>query len=215
MKIYFVRHGESEGNVGPFVQGREEPLTIEGIEQANTVAERFKGIPVDIILSSPENRAKMTAEIISKDINTPIEFNDLLIEQVKPSVILKKLKKDPEVKEIKKLIKENFHTLEWRHSDEENFEDFKKRGIELLDYLATRKEENILITTHGIFMRILIALVVMGNDLTSHEYWKFFVTLFLDNTGITIIKSNDGELYEDTPRWELISWNDHGHLTKK
>ena len=128
------------------------------------------------------------------------------------SHLVKKLKKDPEVKEIKKLIKDHFHIYGWKHSDEENFEDFKKRAIKLLNYLSTRKEQNILIATHGIFMRMLLAIVVMGEELTSREYWKFFITFSLDNTGIMVLKSNDVGLYEDSPKWELITWNDHAHL---
>ena len=118
----------------------------------------FKGqkISADVILSSPEERAKKTAEIIGKYTNIPIELSDLLVEFIKPSVIIKKLKKDPKVKEIKKLLKDNFHVSGWKHSDEENFEDFKKRAVALLNYLLTRKEQNIVIATHGIFMRMLI-----------------------------------------------------------
>ena len=212
MNIYIVRHGESEGNVGLFVQGPDEPLTSDGVKQAQAVAKRLKSIPADVILSSPEERSKKTAEIIGEYINVPIEFNDLLVEFIKPSVIIKKPKKDPEVKEIKKLLKDNFHVPGWKHSDEENFEDFKKRAIGLLNYLKTRKEKNIIITTHGIFMRILIAAVIMGSELSSYDYWKFFTTLYLDNTGITVLRSNEEEEYEDTPQWELVTWNDPAHL---
>ncbi|KKP92233.1 MAG: Phosphoglycerate mutase family protein [Parcubacteria group bacterium GW2011_GWA1_36_12] len=212
MIVYLIRHGESEGNVGPFVQGPEESLTADGIKQAQLLGKRFQSISADVILSSPEERAKKTAEIIGKYTNIPIELSDLLVEFIKPSVIIKKLKKDPKVKEIKKLLKDNFHVSGWKHSDEENFEDFKKRAVALLNYLLTRKEQNIVIATHGIFMRMLIAVVIIGDELTSYEYWKFFVALYLDNTGITVLKSNDKELYDDAPKWELVTWNDHAHL---
>jgi broad specificity phosphatase PhoE len=212
MKIYFVRHGESEGNVGPFVQGPEEPLTDEGKKQAEVVSRRFLSIPIDVILASPEVRAKTTAEIIAGVINKPLDFSNLLVEFIKPSVIVKKPKKDPEVKEIKKLIKENFHVSGWKHSDEENFEDLRKRASDLLKSLLLRKEENILIVTHGIFMRMIIAVAIMGENLTSHEYWKIFISLALDNTGITVLKSNNTEEYADASPWELITWNDHTHL---
>lgn len=212
MIVYFVRHGESEGNVGPFVQGPEESLTEDGIKQANLIAMRFQNIPVDIVLSSTEERAKKTAEIISKKISKNIEFSDLLVEFIKPSSIIKKPKKDPEVKKIKDLIKENFHVSGWRYSDEENFEDFKKRAVNLLDYLLTRKEESIVIATHGILMRMIVAVAIMGRELTSHEYWKFFTTLYLDNTGITVLSSNKNKQFPDAPDWELVVWNDRAHL---
>ncbi len=213
MKIYFVRHGESEANVGPLVQGPDELLTSNGTKQATDVAERISKISADLILSSPEVRAKNTAEIISNKINKPIEYSDLLIEFVKPSIIIKKPKKDPLVKEIKKLLKDNFHVAGWKHSDEENFEDLKQRAVKLLDTLASRKEENLIVVTHGIFMRMIVAVAIMGKELTSHDYWKFFVALGLDNTGITILKSNEiDEKYDDVAPWELVTWNDHSHL---
>jgi len=212
MKIYFVRHGESEGNIGPLVQGPEEPLTQDGVKQAEFVAKRFVSLSVDTIISSPEVRAKTTAEILANKINKSVEFNDLLVEFIKPSIIIKKPKKDPVVKEIKKLLKDNFHISSWKHSDEENFEDLKQRALKLLDHLLSRKESDIVIVTHGIFMRMIIAVAIMGNELTSHEYWKFFIALGLDNTGITVLKSNNTEEYADASPWELITWNDHAHL---
>lgn len=213
MKVYFIRHGESEGNIGPFVQGPEESLTQDGVKQAEFMAKRFLPLSLDTILSSPEVRAKKTAEILSQNINKPIEFSDLLVEFIKPSVIIKKPKKDPKVKEIKKLMKDNFHVPGWKHSDEENFEDLKERALKLLNNLLTRKEQNIVVVTHGIFMRMLVAVAVMGKELTSREYWKFFITLGLNNTGITVFKSNDFEEYADVSQWELVTWNDHAHLT--
>lgn len=216
MKIYFVRHGESEGNIGPFIQCSEESLTIKGLRQAETIAKRFKNIPIDIILSSPEERAKKTAEIMSKEINMVLEFSDLLIEFVRPSIFNKKLKNDGEVKKIKKILKNNFHISGWKYSDEENFEDFKKRVLNFLDNLSSRKESNIIVVTHSVFMRMIIAIIIMGRNLTSYEYWNFFISLYLDNTGITILESNDlnnnTEDYIDIPMWKLITWNDHSHL---
>ena len=41
-KIYFVRHGESEGNVGLYVQTPEEPLTKEGIKQAEILSKTLR-----------------------------------------------------------------------------------------------------------------------------------------------------------------------------
>lgn len=52
MKVYFVRHAESEGNVSEFEHADGVNLTEQGRKQAESLAKRFKKIPVGIILSS-------------------------------------------------------------------------------------------------------------------------------------------------------------------
>ena len=63
--LYVVRHGEAEGNIDPNKRGPNSSLTEEGKKQAEVVAERFKKIPVDVIVSSPMKRAHDTSLVIS------------------------------------------------------------------------------------------------------------------------------------------------------
>ena len=66
MKIYVVRHGQTDYNINGLFQGRKDiPLNSAGIKQAEETAQKFKNIPVDIILVSPLTRAKETAKYIS------------------------------------------------------------------------------------------------------------------------------------------------------
>ena len=66
MKIYVVRHGQTDYNINGLFQGRKDiPLNSIGIKQAEETAQKFKNIPVDIILVSPLTRAKETAKYIS------------------------------------------------------------------------------------------------------------------------------------------------------
>ena len=67
MKIYVVRHGETVENSNNCLVGRiNSGLTEEGIKQAEKVCEYFKDKKIDLIVSSPLDRCKMTSEIISK-----------------------------------------------------------------------------------------------------------------------------------------------------
>jgi broad specificity phosphatase PhoE len=68
-KVYLVRHGESHGNVGSFRQGSEIGLTEDGEKQALFVAKRFRDVKIDKVFSSPQARAKITAETIAKELN--------------------------------------------------------------------------------------------------------------------------------------------------
>lgn len=56
-------------------------LNEEGIEQVQKLADKFKDIKVDFILSSPLKRARQTAEIISKANKIPLKIEDRLIER--------------------------------------------------------------------------------------------------------------------------------------
>lgn len=76
MSVYFVRHGESLANVNGLVAGAEDdsPLTEKGLRDAQTVArEIMKRITagelhINKIVSSPLQRARQTAEIVSKEV---------------------------------------------------------------------------------------------------------------------------------------------------
>ena len=62
MKLYLVRHGESESNrLGYFAGQLDAPLTELGHEQARRVAEFFRDIAVDAVYSSDLSRAAETA----------------------------------------------------------------------------------------------------------------------------------------------------------
>jgi broad specificity phosphatase PhoE len=209
-KIYLVRHGESEGNIGDLRQGSITPLSESGEAQAQMLTRRFENVNIDKIISSPQVRAKHTAETIDALLNIGIEFSELLIERKRPSSLVGKPKKDPNVLLVDNQIKEHFHDLEWHHSDEENFTDLKNRVIDLFEYIEGQQEESILLVTHGVLMRMIVAYVVMGEKLTSYEYWDFFVTLEVDNASISVLKQSKFE--DEKPRWNIVTWNDVGHL---
>lgn len=64
MYLYLVRHGQSEGNVLRTFHGQTDyPLTEKGREQAETVAEKLRGIPFSRCCASDLARAWETAQI--------------------------------------------------------------------------------------------------------------------------------------------------------
>ena len=59
MKIYTVRHGQTEWNKKGLYQGKTDvPLNEEGKKQAMLVKEKLKDKKIDLIISSPLKRAK-------------------------------------------------------------------------------------------------------------------------------------------------------------
>ena len=65
MKLYLVRHGQTDWNTGHLVQGRtDNTLNEVGIQQAKDLHDRIGDMQFDICFSSPLTRAYQTAEII-------------------------------------------------------------------------------------------------------------------------------------------------------
>jgi 2,3-bisphosphoglycerate-dependent phosphoglycerate mutase len=83
-QITLLRHGESQGNFEGRHQGQADfPLTDRGREQAKALLERWKleKKEFDLIISSPLERAKETAIILSNGLNVPLEFEELWMER--------------------------------------------------------------------------------------------------------------------------------------
>ena len=69
MRICLIRHGETNWNNEKRIQGREDiPLNETGIEQINESTKYLKRFTWKAIITSPLARAKMSAQIISKEI---------------------------------------------------------------------------------------------------------------------------------------------------
>lgn len=82
MKLYVIRHGQTDWNVAGKCQGMSDiELNETGIEQAKKVKEQIKKYNINLIISSPLKRAKKTAEIINEAINCPIEYDNRVIER--------------------------------------------------------------------------------------------------------------------------------------
>ena len=82
--ITILRHGESVGNAESRWQGQAEyPLTDTGRKQVQALAERWKNekMKFDLIISSPLERTKETAEIIASTLDLKIEFEPLWLER--------------------------------------------------------------------------------------------------------------------------------------
>lgn len=62
--VLLIRHGRSEANAEGVLAGRSEtPLDDTGREQAAALAGRLADVPLDLLVTSPQLRARQTAEL--------------------------------------------------------------------------------------------------------------------------------------------------------
>lgn len=208
-RIYFVRHGMTEGNEAGAYQKSDIPLSKKGAEQASFMAERFSKIKFDAIIASTMERAMETARAIGKKTGHEVLPEPLFWETLRPSAVRGKLKTDPEVVEIMKTVHSYWAHENKRHSDEENFHDLKNRAIKALDYLISRKEETMVVVTHGVFLQMMISVMMYGKDTKPDLFDKVVQFFFTENTGMTWVEY-DNKYHPK--KWQLITWNDHAHL---
>ena len=77
-----MRHGETEWNVLGRIQGHSDvPLSQNGREQAQTVARRLAGAPLDVVYCSDLSRASETARIIRGHREIPLHATPELRER--------------------------------------------------------------------------------------------------------------------------------------
>ena len=206
-RIYLVRHGESEGNInGKFGQPFDGPLSDLGEKQASMIAERAKNIDFDVIIASPSKRAFQTAEKISEKTGKEIVPSKLFVERRRPSELVGLSWEDEKVVEYVRLREENKNDPDFRYSDEEVFVDLDKRAGEALDFLKERKEENILVATHGIFMKALLGKFVFEDKFTPLIWTAILEKFQVGNTAVTLLEENE------KGKWTIKTWNDQAHL---
>jgi len=64
-RFYFLRHGQTDGNLNRIYQGPETPLNATGLAQAEAAAEKLRERPVARLLASDMARAWRTAEAVA------------------------------------------------------------------------------------------------------------------------------------------------------
>jgi len=161
LEIYIARHGQDVDNQNGILNGhRDEPLTPRGEEQARMVAEEIKaaGLHFDHVYTSPLQRARKTAEIISLGSGQPEPITeDLLIERdfgTMTGVPISEI----EMRCAPDIIKTDTITYFLNPAGGETFPNALVRAARLLDLLRSRHiDEKILLVSHGDIGKMLYA----------------------------------------------------------
>ena len=81
MKLYLIRHGETDWNIVKRLQGATDiPLNENGEALARETAEGLKEIPFDMVFTSPLKRAYRTAEIVKGNREIPLIIEERIRE---------------------------------------------------------------------------------------------------------------------------------------
>ena len=203
--IYFVRHGQTNGNILDTIQDLTDTLSPAGEIQAEKIAARAQNLEFEALLSSDAVRAKQTAAIIAKRTGHTVSHHDVFREIKRPSSFVGKLRLTDEFQNFDAEWRSHFDGS-WRLEDEETQAEFLARAVAAVSLIEARPEKSMLVVSHGYFLRSIAAYILSGKKILPDTYPAIHAALIGENTGVTICRlSSSGH-------WRILSWNDHAHL---
>lgn len=173
MRLWLVRHGETEANVAGLYSGHAPtPLTERGIAQAQTLGTLLRNVPVDNVLCSELERARHTTQLILGDREVPVrnipELNEMFFG-------------DWEMRHHRDLAREDAENYavwcnDWQNStptNGEGFQAFSQRVERFIAQLADYKTcQNLLVVSHQGVLSVLIARLL---SMPAAAMWHFRV----------------------------------------
>ncbi|QHT57569.1 histidine phosphatase family protein [Cellulomonas sp. H30R-01] len=153
MRVFLVRHGETDWNRERRLQGRTDiPLNATGLAQAEAAARLLTG--VDAVVSSPLARARRTGEIVARVLHLPAPaLDERLVERcygakegLTPAEVARTFPPGQPVPGL------------------EPVEDLRARALAALDDLSHQvpADASVAVTTHGAVIRAVVTGVAPG-----------------------------------------------------
>ncbi len=203
MKIYLVRHGQTDANISGIYQGNMDvPLNDTGVKQAYLLGERLKNQPIDVIYSSHLKRARSTAQAIVEhhDLNPIIkkDFQEISLGEWQGK---SRETVQEEYKDFLEARKANNDVYNTPAPGGESFKELEVRSMrQLHEVIANEDKEHVMIVSHGGVIKSIIANIL---ELSFEKHR----TIDVYNTSITTLKYDKAK-----QRFKIINMNDVTHL---
>lgn len=200
MRIFLIRHGETEWNRQNRLQGNSDThLSPEGFHQAITLAEHAPFQDIDAIYSSDLTRAVSTAGILAERFNLTVkqmpELREVNYGDWEGRFISDLVKESP------KAFGKFFTAPERCHPP--NGETFLEAQARLMigirEIIANHDNQNIIVVSHGAAIRLILGAAL---DMPLHKMWA--IGQF--NMAVNILRVDDGEFTV-----ELVNSTEHLH----
>ncbi len=193
MKIYLIRHGETELNAARVLQMPETPLSERGKEQAQRLAAHLRDSKIRHILCSDLARAEQTAEPLRRFTGATLELEPLLQERNFGDLrgtAYADLSEDP--------FGPGFAPP--GGETEEAFRDRVKAAWGRISEVASGLTDPLAVVTHGLVCRGIVSTHV-GN---TPDPAATASPLQFRNTSFSVIEGPDP--------WRLVTFGESGHL---
>jgi probable phosphoglycerate mutase len=188
LKLYIVRHGETEFNVQKRMQGRlDSPLTQRGVDNARALARQMENVTFEKIYSSPSPRAYKTAELIKGERDIQIQIEDELREM---NLADWEGKSKEELEQLYPEENDKFWNKPqlFKPIGGESFQQVQDRVVEAINKLISKNSDgNILIVTHSVVIKTLITFYM------KYPMERLWENPYIYDTSVTLLTAQKGE----------------------
>ena len=192
MKIYIMRHGETNWNRERRFQGTSDiPLNEEGKEMAVITEEKSHDIHVDRIYCSPLTRARETAAIMNRNRKLEIGLDERLIEVsfgVEEGIQIDEARTNKESR-VYNFLQNPANYIPPEKG--ESIADIRERCQSFIEEVLLPLEnecDGVLLVSHGAYIRVMVAIVCGYPD---SELWD---RVEHHNCSITSFSLENGKL---------------------
>ena len=198
MKVYMIRHGQSESNAKN-IHGGWDPshLTEQGRADAAVAGKRLEGISFDKVYTSDLNRAVETQRIALPDVDAE---KSELIREINVGDLMGTSPKDC-LAQYGESYRQNRCKRDFADYGGESHAQLCERVEAFLKSLEDRPYQNVAVFTHGGVIRATMEVIVkasFGNTIDS---------LKCANCSVFIFEYTDS-------KWQLDTWNFRGEIQK-
>lgn len=172
-RIYLVRHAQATG------QAADAPLTSEGIDQAEALAEFLSGVGIGRIVSSPFARALQSIKPLSLRLNMEITLDERLIEAALSAI---------DYADWPDKLRGTFSDFELSFEGGESSQAATERAIAAINDALLLETAPIVLVTHG---RLLTLILKHFDSTYGFEEWQKLTTPDLFRI---VIKENEPQV---------------------
>lgn len=194
MKLYIMRHGETDWNKQGLIQGSADiPLNEYGIALAELTRDGLwaDGVRFDKIFTSPYSRAMRTARIIAEPSGVEVEPVDAIREMsfgAYEGIQIRELRTNPAYARINQCFDDPVHYI--REGEAESYEEVFARIGGFLEKVILPLEKSCsqaLVVCHGAVIRAFLSII---KGLPLEEYWN----IHQPNCSINIAEVAEGRI---------------------
>ena len=201
MRLYLVRHGETESNRRGLALGQDDvPLNEHGLWQAERVGRALASEPLSAVYSSPLRRAPATAEAVAVHHGREVQVEERLHEMDHGDV------DGLTGAEIQERFPEFLER--WRHDDPADLrmpggETFREAQVRMLaaaeDIASRHTESEVVVVSHNLSLHTLLC-EALGVPLSAFRSFR------IDLASLSVAELREGGT------WSVVTLNERCHL---
>lgn len=202
--IYFIRHGETDGNVAHRHQPVITRLTSKGKQQAAAVGQMAAALKPTHFICSTQVRAVETARIMSESLNLIPETNELFQELLRPDNVNGHYHRS--WKSIGYLMRWYLNAVggDGTNGDGESYQVLRRRIKDAKQHLTSFPDgSRIVVVSHSVFINLFVAHMCQEVRLSPLQAARFFLKVFtLKNTGMVHVRFAPEHVNQECP-WRI------------